>query len=326
MFTLRSIMGYYQLDRNMNIKINSFWVVFCSLFIFFIITSAPAFAAKPSQRIVVGAKLKEYNPPTKRHCDISVPSRLFKTIQAAINASVNGNTVCVGKGIYNEDVLINKSIRLSGDGTSKTIINGQGSTWPGAVYITAKNVIFEGFFISGVGTNSTVQLDVADSPYDSTLRYNWMKAGNGGMVLQLDGSQNTLVSNNILEGNNSPYVARESGGSSGKVDFLNNTFIGTVNPNDRSDTGITLDAGLPNGLIKQNIFNTTGTQIVLIAPNGTSIINENNFNSSVSRKVGNGWPTAVNAENNWWGDLDPSDNIRGSVDFTPFATSPFREN
>jgi len=69
-----------------------------------------------------------------------------------------------------------------------------------------------------------------------------------------------------------------------------------------------------------------GDKIVLIAPNGTSIINENNFNSSVIRKVGNGWPTTVNAENNWWGDLDPSDNIQGDVDFTPFATSSFAEN
>ena len=66
--------------------------------------------------------------------------------------------------------------------------------------------------------------------------------------------------------------------------------------------------------------------IALIAPNGTSIINENNFNSNVIRKVGNGWPATVNAENNWWGDLDPSDNVQLGVDFTPFATSPFLEN
>ncbi len=309
----------------MKIKINSFWGIFFLLSIFFIITSTPVFAVKPSQQIKVGANLKEYRPPTKRHCDVNVPAQ-YTTIQAAINASVDGNTICVGRGTYNEDVLINKSIRLSGKGAFKSIINGQGSSWPGAVYITSKNVIFEGFSIRGVGTNSTVQLDVKDSPYDVTLQYNWMKAGNGGMALQLDGFQNTLVSNNILEGNNSPHVARESGGSSGRVDFLNNTFTGSVNPNDRSDTGITLDAGLPDGLIKRNVFNTTGTQITLIAPNGTSIINENNFNSDTPIKVSNGWPTTVNAKDNWWGDLDPSDNIKGSVDYTPFATSPFIEN
>ena len=319
---------------NIKKKINRFLGIFFLFSIFISISSAPAFAVKPSfsptsthppKGVVVGAKLKEYHQPSKRHCNIDVPSQ-YTSIQAGIDAAVNGDTVCVGEGIYNEDVLINKSVRLSGKGANKTIINGQGSTWPGAVYITAKNVVFEGFLINGVGTNSTVQLDVKDSPYDSTLQYNWMKAGNGGMTLQLDGFQNTLVRNNFLEGNNSPYVARESGGSSGQVDFLNNTFMGTVNPNDRSDTGITLDAGLPDGLIQRNVFNTTGTQILLIAPNGTSFINENNFNSSVIRKVGNGWPTTVNAENNWWGDLDPSDNIQGDVDYIPFALKPFPEN
>lgn len=308
-------------------KMNIGWLLGIFLLFLFLFSSlsSPVFAAKPSARIVVGAKLKEYKPPKRAHCDINVPKQ-YATIQGAIDSANNGDTVCVGKGIYNEDVLINKSIRLSGKGARKSVINGQGSIWPGAVYITAKNVIFEGFFIRGVGTNVTVQLAVNESPYDSTLQYNWMKAGNGGMVLQLDGFQNTLVQNNILEGNNSPHVARESGGSSGRVDFLNNTFMGTVNPNDRSDTGITLDAGLPDSLIQRNVFNTTGTMIALIAPNGTSIINENNFNSNTTIKVSNGWPTTVNAENNWWGDLDPSDNVQGDVDYTPFATSPFKEN
>lgn len=310
---------------NMNIKINHFLSVFFLFLICFSVLSSPVFATKPSERIIVGAKLKEYKPPTRSHCDINVPKQ-YATIQGAINSASNGDVVCVGAGTYNEDVLINKSIRLSGKGAHKTIINGQGRIWPGTVYITAKNVVFEGFFISGVAPTATVQLDVNDFPYDSTIQHNWMKAGYGAMALQLDGFQNTLVQNNILEGNNSPHVARESGGSSGRVDFLNNTFMGTVNPNDRSDTGITLDAGLPNSLIQRNVFNTTGTQIVLIAPNGTSIINENNFNSSVIRKVSNGWPTTVNAENNWWGDLDPADNIQGDVDYTPFATTPFAEN
>lgn len=315
-------------------KTNQLLTILFFIFLFSTVIAPPILAEKQShnskpthspKRIVIGAKLKEYNQPKKSQCDIHIPKQ-YTTIQEGINAASNGNTICVDKGTYNEDILINKSIRLSGKGAHKTIINGQGATWPGTVYITAKNVIFEGFSIHGVGTNSTVQLASNEAPYDVTLRYNWMKAGYGGMALQLDGFQNTLVQHNILEGNNSPHVSRESGGSSGKVDFLNNTFIGTVNPNDRSDTGITLDAGLPNGLIQRNVFKTTGIMITLISPNGTSMINENNFNSNTPIIVSNGWPTTVNAENNWWGDTDPSDNIKGNVTFTPFATSPFKEN
>lgn len=309
----------------MNSKISRFLGASFLLLVFFSVLSSSVFAVKPSAKIVVGAKLKEYRSPKRQDCNKRVPKE-FATIQAAIDSAENGDIVCVGAGVYNEDVIVNKEIRLSGKGAGKTIINGQGRIWPGTVYITAKNVVVEGFFISGVAPTATVQLDVKDFPYDSTIRYNQIKAGFGAMALQLDNFQNTLIQNNILEGNNSPHVARESGGSSGRVDFLSNTFMGTVNPNDRSDTGITLDVGLPNGLIKQNIFNTTGTQIALIVPNGTSIINENNFNSATGVKVSNGWPTMVNAKNNWWGDTDPSDNIKGSVDVTPFATNPFSEN
>ena len=272
----------------------------------------------------IGANLDKYSKPKPKTCTINIPHD-YPSIQQGINASSNGQTICVGKGIYNEDLIVNKSIRLSGSGADKTTINGQGRTWPGTVYITAKNVTFQGFSINGVSASAAVQLEVTDSPYDSIIQYNRIKAGNGAMALQLDGFQNTLVQNNIMEGNNSPYVARESGGSSGRVDFLYNTFMGTVNPNERTDTGITLDAGLPNGLIKRNVFNTTSTQILLIAPNGTSVINENNFNSSVIRKIGNGWSTTLNAENNWWGDLNPSDNVQGSVDYAPFAKKPFKE-
>src|SRR3989344_2154634 len=194
---------------NIKMKINRFLYVFLLFLTFLSVLASPVFAIKPSERITVGARLKEYKPPKRVHCDINVPSQ-YTTIQAGIDAAVNGDTVCVGKGIYNEDVIINKEIRLSGRGVRKTEINGQGRIWPGTVYITAKNVTFEGFFINGVAPTAAVQLAVNELPYDSTLQYNRMKAGYGAMALQLDNFQNTLVQNNLIEGNNSPHVVRES--------------------------------------------------------------------------------------------------------------------
>ena len=294
----------------------------------------PPSPTPPSKPLLIGAALRDYRQPNRRDCDINVP-RQFSTIQSAIDAAVNGNTICVGPGTYNEDVSINKSIQLSGSGAPKTIINGQDPNAQGAVCITADNVTLEGFLINGVGTNFT-QVAVAINGSDSgpvseaIVRYNRIVAGNGGIALRTIRVQNSIIQNNILEGNNSPYVAAEGGldnVGSLNISFINNTFIGTVNPNTRSDTGITLDAGVPNGLIKQNVFDTTGTMIALIASNNTSVINENNLNSNTTIKIGGGWePPALNAENNWWGDLDPSDNVSGDVDFTPFATSPFVEN
>lgn len=293
----------------------------------------PVFAAKPSKKIVIGANLREYKPPSKADCDIRVPKQ-YQTIQKGVDAAVNGDMVCIGKGIYNEDININKSIQLSGQGAHKTIINGQDPNAQGTVTITADNVTLEGFFINGVSTD-LAQVALAINGSDSgpvsgaIVQHNRVVAGSGGIALRTIRVQYSTIQNNILKGNNSPYVAAEGGldgvGST-NINFIDNTFIGTVNPNTRSDTGITLDAGVPNGLIQRNVFNTTGTMIALITPNGTSLINENNFNSDTAIKVTNGWSTTVNAENNWWGDLDPSDNVQGNVDYTPFPISRFKEH
>jgi len=316
----------------MNIKISRFLGVSFLFLILFSVLSSPVLAARPSNRIVVGAKLKEYKPPKRAHCDINVPKQ-YATIQGAIDSASNGDTVCVGRGTYNEDVSISKSIQLSGRGARKTIINGQDPNAQGTVSILADNVILEGFLINGVGTNfsqTTVAINGSDSGSvsEAIVRYNRVVAGNGGIALRTVRVQNSTMQNNILVGNNSPFVAALAGldgvGSLNNS-FIKNTFIGTVNAIDRQDTGITLDAATPNSLVKQNVFSTSGS-LILVATNNTSIVSENNFNSTTPIKVSSTFGTPLNAENNWWGDLDPSDNIQGSVDYTPFATSPFAES
>ena len=325
---------------NIKMKMSQFLGIFVLLFIFSTISSFPVFAANSSnlisrfeqKRIKIGAKLKEYKPPTRPNCDIRVPNQ-YPTIQTGVNAAITGDTVCVDRGTYNEDVLINKSIQLSGKGASKSIINGQDPNASGTVYITAKNVIVEGFSINGAGnTRGTGAVRQFEQVYDTIIRYNRIVAGNGQLAFLTDNAQNNnLVQNNILEGNNSPDIAKvnafDNNKPTDKVNFLNNTFIGTVSPTEWQTEAFVLDAGAPNSLIKQNVFNAAGTMVAVIASNNSSVINENNFNNGATIKVTGGWgPPDLNAENNFWGDLDPSDNVQGGVDYTPFATSPFTEN
>lgn len=307
-------------------------IIFLLPFLLLGLVSQTVFAAKKEERIVIGADLKSYSQPHKKNCGINVPSQ-YPTIQAGIDAAVDGNTVCVGAGTYNEDILINKSIRLSGKGAKKSNIYGQNPDASGTVYITAKNVIVEGFQIHGAGNSrGSGAIRQFEQVFNTIVRYNRILAGNGQLAFLTDNAQNNnLVQDNILVGNNSPDIAKvnafDGNKPTDKVDFLNNTFIGTVSPTSWQTDAFVLDAGAPNSLIQQNIFNATGTMLTVIASNNSSVIHENNFNSGTTIKVGGGWGSPpLNAKNNWWGDLDPSDNVNGNIDYTPFATHSFAEH
>jgi hypothetical protein len=279
-------------------------VFFLSLFPLF---SSHVLADPPT----VGANLSAYLQPTGGDCTINVPSQ-YATIQAAVNAANSGNVICVGPGTYNEDITIDKSVRLSGSGSQQSTIVGQNGTAVFANYL-ATNVIVEGFSIHAVGVSNGVVLD-GEAPVD-IIRYNWIKAENGGDALASGGSQN-LIQNNILEGNNSPFVADTRDNTS----VFNNTFIGTMSSITGGDY---LSAGA-GSVVKQNIFNpTSGPNPILVGSNN-SIITENNFHGNNTPVKVAGTP-AINAQGNWWGDTDPSDNVRGDVDYSNFATVAFPE-
>ena len=80
----------------------------------------------------------------------------YGTIQLAINAANDGDTITVAAGTYNENVIVNKSISLIGQGRDQTIINGQdiGTT----VRISSSNVVISGFEITH-GRNESILIE-----------------------------------------------------------------------------------------------------------------------------------------------------------------------
>ncbi len=72
----------------------------------------------------------------------------FCTIQSAVDAATVGQSLSVGAGTYNEQVLINKSLTISGNSASKPVINFTGtpalaSSRLTLFEVTAPNVIIE---------------------------------------------------------------------------------------------------------------------------------------------------------------------------------------
>lgn len=281
---------------------------------------------KAKNNIKVGAALNKYKPPRKKDCDANVPSQ-YATIQAAVDAADDGNTICVGPGTYNEnEIKITKAIRLTGNGFANTSIINSSNPYS-TIQILSGNVTIEGFVINGVGSgkhNSAI-LILADAGPNITIRNNRIVSADGSIALRSDGrSENYIVQNNIMIGNNSLSIMYIDSHLP-TFTIWNNTFMGTVN--DASYGSVLQTAA--NSSIQRNVFDASGTMRWLLLYGcvyGTINVNYNNFNSNDAQTKVEACQGSINAENNWWGDNNPSDNIQGNVDFTPFATKPFKEN
>ncbi|PIR38600.1 MAG: hypothetical protein COV34_00795 [Candidatus Zambryskibacteria bacterium CG10_big_fil_rev_8_21_14_0_10_42_12] len=289
----------------------------------------------------VGALLSAYTAPTGDSCDLTVdPANggtsnkddIYSTIQEAEDAANPDDTICVVDGVYEEDVVIDvEGLTLAGDGADNTsVINGQATGQGAAVRIAADNVTVEGFQINGAGI-AAVWLDTGVS--GAEVRYNQITSASGATAITTQGSQsNNAFRNNVLIGSDSTQIAYVNGDvslvgqPSDNVDFFLNTFMGTI-----VSGGVAYGTESTNSNFENNIIADTISSTYAHAEfwKDDAIVDRNNFNgASAETKVRDSDPDAgpLNAENNWWGDTDASDNVAGNVDFDPEAVVPFPEN
>jgi hypothetical protein len=147
----------------------------------------------------------------------------YFTIQAAINnaATVNGDVITVAAGVYNENVVVNKSVTINGVGTS-TILN------PGAagigVTVTVNNVTLTNFKVSGFSDHGIYAGNVSGLTITSIT-----SMGNGtgatkrsGIALQ--GVTGTSVLTNVTSTGNGKHGLEIGNGSNG-VNVDGGSFI-----------------------------------------------------------------------------------------------------
>jgi len=73
----------------------------------------------------------------------------YISIQNAINNAINGDTIYVEPGIYQENIVVNKSLNIIGDGANITTIDGSNSG--NVVIVTKDQVNISGFHIQNSG-------------------------------------------------------------------------------------------------------------------------------------------------------------------------------
>ncbi len=115
----------------------------------------------------------------------------YEKIQDAINASKNGDTIRVWEGTYLENVLVDKSINLIGNGTDITTIDGGGEG--DVVLITVDSVNMSGFRVTGSGEFSAGIMMESSHTTISNTNCTLNRQG----ILVEDSSNNSFTGNNL---------------------------------------------------------------------------------------------------------------------------------
>lgn len=144
----------------------------------------------------------------------SVNSFPYATIQEAINAATPGETIIVPAGVYQETIIVNKTLTILGKDKLHTVI--QKNDAPDIVKIVANNVSFSNFTVKNgihgitvTSSNSTIADNIV---FNNSIGIHLNKASNNiisnnlinktnthpGSGIFLNGSTNNLLSNNII--------------------------------------------------------------------------------------------------------------------------------
>lgn len=160
---------------------------------------------------------------------------------------------------------------------------------------------------------------------NNTIRYNIIEGASNGIIVS--DSSNILVENNkILDSARSGSEYNGFGlvvyGDTKNSEFRQNTINGS------DYVGVLAehwDYDGPNG-------NCSGSKVIYNeienGGQGIYVLNVKNLLFNFNNLAGNAMGVVeekspeVNAENNWWGDFDPSDQVEGKVDYDPYLGGP----
>ncbi|UCE39251.1 MAG: right-handed parallel beta-helix repeat-containing protein [Thermoplasmata archaeon] len=129
--------------------------------------------------------------PTSSAATIYVPTD-YPTIQDAINASKDGDTVYVYSGTYYENIIVNKTINLTGENQDTTIIDG---LFDDVITITEDWVNITGFTLIGSDPIPKEGIKL-NNVQNCSIMNNNISLNRWGIHLD-DSSNNIIVSNNV---------------------------------------------------------------------------------------------------------------------------------
>jgi nitrous oxidase accessory protein NosD len=196
----------------------------------------------------------------------------YQHIQDGIDNVTDEDTVYVFNGIYYENVVINKRVKLIGENKNSTIINA--SNVGNVITVSADETNISGFTIrNSADCWSCAGILVSAADYISITENDFIS--NHYNAIRLDYSEHSSIFRNNFEKGTFQYNDNKQGiylfASNGNT--ISNNVIVSLGDVGRSWAGIGLDEGSNNNIISENMITGPENGIVLAEwSNGNSLI------------------------------------------------------
>jgi len=244
----------------------------------------------------------------------------FNSITEAIEAVAPGKLVIVAAGIYNEQLIINKSLTLLGESLNNTLIIGSGLTG-NLISLEADDIIISGFTING---DSSTSVGIYFDSYSFININNNLVKNNKDYGISYINSAPIIEDNNIENNSSSGLMIATSGGGI----IRNNSIISNqygirtygdscpeINRNNISNnnTGIFCRESSTPIISYNTISNNSGYGILIddtlgnsvnpdIGGGGSESDGQNKITGNYIHGISNQITHNIYAKYNWWGD------------------------
>lgn len=209
----------------------------------------------------------------------------FTTIQDAINASYDGDIIFVYSGIYYENLVINKTINLTGENRKMTIIDGRGND--DVIYLNANFTNITGFTITNSGQNTSDAGIELYNAHNCIIANNNVSSNNGESAIFLSPSTNNSIKGNIITNSSDGILVAFS---------LNITIMDNdVTMNDH--IGIFLASSSKNNTMSNNTLSENNFFGVYLFESSNSTIIGNHVSNN-ENGIGLHWSSDNNISNN----------------------------
>jgi len=233
--------------------------------------------------------------------DLACPGAAYTSINAAIAVASTDDTIQVCSGNYNEDVVVNKTLKIQGAGAGTTTVSGPIGGGGATFQIVASNVDLSGFTITRDGNNPT----------------DWNNAGlnSSGIAIQGQALSGTVIHDNVISGMRTAIDINNSNGHTVRNNVIDNNHTGLIFRNQTDNILFTENQVTNNRTVGVLFLDASGGSNSPIQTASNSHFTNNNISGNwyggiVDRQVGGSLPApgTTNLKNfrgNWYGSTSP---------------------